>query len=138
MKIISYLNFDGQCEEAFKFYAEVLRGQVAAMMPFGDMPGGPPMSDEDKKRIMHGRIVVGDQLLFGSDGMPGDHYEGIKGAYITLSVDTAEEADRIYNALAAGGDVRMPIQETFFAERFGMVADRYGVPFMVIKEKAMG
>jgi PhnB protein len=138
MKIISHLNFDGQCEEAFKFYAQVLGGQIIAMMAFDGMPGCDEMSEADKSKIMHARLVVGDQQLMGADAMSMFPYEGVKGTAVTLAVDTAEEADRLYNGLSEGGTVGMPIQETFFANRFGMLTDRYGVPWMVINEKARG
>jgi len=131
MQLNPYLTFNGNCEEAFNFYAKCLRGELALVQRFGDTPGceGMPASYRDK--IMHVRLQLGDQVLMASDNHPDHPFDGIKGCSIALSVDQADEADRIFNELAQGGVVVMPMQETFWAKRFGMVNDRFGVPWMI-------
>ena len=123
-----YLHFNGQCEEAFNFYAKVLGGEIVAMTE-EHVPA------EWRNKIIHARLIVGDKLLMASD-TPPDRFDQPKGFSVTVGVDTAAEAERIFNAFAEGGTVRMPMGETFFAERFGMVADRFGTPWMVLCEKA--
>lgn len=131
MQINAYLVFNGNCEEAFNFYARCLRAEIAMLQRFGDTPGceGMPASQRDK--VMHVRLQAGDQVLMASDNHPDHPYEGVKGCSIALSVDQAEEADRIFNELSQGGTVAMPMQETFWAKRFGMLTDRFGVPWMI-------
>jgi PhnB protein len=131
MQLNPYLIFNGNCEEAFNFYAKCLRGELATLQRFGESPGceGMPASHRDK--IMHVRLQVGDQVMMASDNHPDHPYEGVKGCSLTLSVDKPDEADRIFNELAEGGVVVMPMQETFWAKRFGMVNDRFGVPWMI-------
>ena len=131
MQINAYLVFNGNCEEAFNFYARCLRAEIAMLQRFGDTPGceGMPASQRDK--VMHVRLQAGDQVLMTSDNHPDHPYDGVKGCSIALSVDQAEEADRIFNELSQGGTVAMPMQETFWAKRFGMLTDRFGVPWMI-------
>lgn len=131
MQINPYLVFNGNCEEAFRFYANCLRAELAVLQRFGDTPGceGLPAAQRDK--IMHVRLQAGDQVLMASDNHPDHPYDGIKGCSIALSVDQADEADRIFNELSQGGTVVMPMQETFWAKRFGMLTDRFGVPWMI-------
>jgi PhnB protein len=131
-----YLTFDGKCETAFKFYERVLGGKLLFMMKYGDGPMAAQTSAEFKDRIMHARLAVGgDKLLMGSDAPP-QMYEPMKGVSVTLSVDTPADAERIFNALAENGTVRMPIQETFWALRFGMLTDQFGTPWMVNCERS--
>ena len=92
------------------------------------------MPVEWRNKIIHARLIVGDKLLMASDAPP-DRFDQPKGFSVTVGVDTAAEAERIYNAFAEGGTVRMPMDETFFAERFGMVTDRFGTPWMILCEK---
>ena len=131
-----YLNFNGNCQEAFKYYERVLGGKIIAMMSHADMPAEaqaqtPP---EWKNKIMHARLMVGDQVLMGSDAPP-DHFEKTQGMSVALQVDDPNDAERIFAALADNGTVRMPIQPTFWAIRFGMLTDRFGIPWMVNCEK---
>ncbi|MGA7372091.1 MAG: VOC family protein [Methyloceanibacter sp.] len=136
MKLLNpYLHFNGQCEEAFNFYAKVLGGEIVAMMPHKDTPAEEHVPAEWRNKIIHARLMVGDKLLMASDAPP-DRFDQPKGFSVTVGVDTAAEAERIFNAFAEGGTVRMPMGETFFAERFGMVADRFGTPWMILCEKA--
>ena len=130
MELTPYLVFNGQCKEAFTFYEQVLGGTLEGMQTHGDSPMAEQTPPEWRERILHARLVVGDQVLMGSDSPP-DHYDPPKGFSVSLSVDSAAEADRIFEALAEGGTVQMPIQETFWASRFGMLTDRFGIPWMV-------
>ena len=126
-----YLTFDGRCEAAFKFYEQCLGGRIVALMPFGDTPAGEHVPAGHRRKIMHARLVVGDQVLMGSDTTPEHPYEGVKGCSVALQVTDPAEAERVFAALSAGGTVTMPIQPTFWAARFGMLVDRFGVPWMV-------
>ncbi len=130
-----YLTFNGQCEAAFKFYERCLGGKIVAMIPFGGSPAGGHVPAEHHAKIMHARLVAGSQVLMGSDAYPGDPYEGIKGCSVAVQVDTPEEAERVFNALADKGTVVMPLGQTFWAVRFGMLTDQFGVPWMINCEK---
>lgn len=138
MQLNPYLFFDGQCEAAFRSYEKILGGKVVAMMTNEDAPEGAEMPAENKeawrKKIMHARLVLGDTVLMGSDTPPSYH-EAAKGFSVTLNVTDADAAERVFHALAEGGTVRMPIAETFFAHRFGMLVDRFGIPWMINCEK---
>jgi PhnB protein len=138
MKIDNYLFFDDQCEAAMTFYAQCLGGTIEAMMKVGDGPGAESLPAEARNRIMHARLVVGDQVLMASDWHCGPGvapFEKPFGFRVSLTVDKIAEAERVYAALAEGGNADMPLQKTFFAERFGMLTDRFGVPWMVNCEK---
>lgn len=131
MQINPYLVFNGDCEAAFTFYARCLRTELVMLQRFGDTPGCDDMPASYKDKIMHVRLQAGDQALMGSDNHPDHPYGGIKGCSIALSVDEAEEAERIFAELSQGGNVTMPMQEMFWAKRFGMLTDRFGVPWMI-------
>ena len=128
MKIETYIFFTDQCAEAMKFYEKVLGGKIEAMMTYGDAPPGPYNTPDMAKKVIHARLVVGDAVLMASDGPEA---ESRKGFAVALQVDTVAEADRLFVALGEGGAVTMPIGETFFSKRFGMLTDRFGVPWMV-------
>jgi PhnB protein len=130
MKIHAYLMFDGQCEAAFNFYAECLGGTLE-MMRYADSPEDMEVPVEFQQRIMHVCLTVGDQLLMASDTLPQSPYEGIKGCSISLQVDNVPEAERLYAALSAQGSVQMELQQTFWATRFAMLTDRFGVSWMI-------
>jgi len=125
-----YLTFKGQCEEAFKFYQQCLGGTIQMMMTFGDSPMADQAPPEWRDKIMHATLMVGETPLGGSDAPP-DRYEEPKGFSITIQLDDTAEADRIFQSLSEGGNVTMPIQQTFWAARFGMFVDRFGIPWMV-------
>ena len=137
MQLNPYLSFNGQCEEAFRFYERTLGGKIIAMLTFGNTPMGEQAPVEWKGKIAHARLQLGNHLLMGSDGMGDDHYEKPQGITVTLNVDDPATAERVFHALAEGGTTRMPIQETFWAKRFGMTTDRFGTPWMVNCEKPM-
>ena len=134
MHINAYLNFDGQCEAAFKFYEQVLGGKIIAMMPFAGTPIESQIPAAMRNRIIHARMQVGDTVLMGSDSPP-ERTSRPAGFALSVQLDTAAEAERVFGALSAGGNVDMPMGQTFFAVRFGMFKDRFGVPWMVICEK---
>jgi PhnB protein len=130
MQLNPYLNFNGQCEAAFKFYEQCLGGKIEAMFTHENTPMADKVPPEWRKKIMHARLAVGDQAFMGSDAPP-EHYEEPKGFSVTISTTDPAEAERIFHALAEGGTVRMPIQQTFWAARFGMLVDRFGIPWMI-------
>lgn len=135
MQLTPYLNFNGQCEAAFKFYEQCLGGEIEAMIPHGETPAAEHVPSEWQDKIMHARLVAGDAVLMGSDAPP-EYYEEAKGFSVSLQIDDPDDAERVFHALAEGGEVRMPIQETFWAARFGMLVDRFGIPWMVNCETA--
>ena len=135
MDLNTYLSFDGNCGAAFKFYEKVLGGKILMMMTYGDMPECPDMSDDAKKKVAHVRMQLGDKLLMGSDSPPG-RYEPPKGFHVNIGVTDPAQADRLFAALSENGTLTMPIQETFWAARFGMLVDQFGTPWMINCEKA--
>jgi len=130
MQLNPYLFFNGQCETAFKFYAELLGGQIIAMMTHAGTPAENQVPPEWREKIIHARMVIGDQVLMGSDAPPG-HFQPPQGFSVSLMVDNAEDAERIFPTLAENGTVKMPLQKTFWAIRFGMLVDRFGIPWMI-------
>src|SRR5437764_13487618 len=135
MQLNTYLMFHGECRAAFEFYAKVLGGKIEAMMPHEGSPAAEHVPPEWRSKIMHARLVIGDKVLMGSDAPPDRADEAMKGFSVTLGVDSPGEAERIFEALAENGTVRMPSGQTFFAQRFGMLVDRFGPPWMIIREQ---
>jgi PhnB protein len=128
-----YLNFSGNCEEAFRFYEKALGGRIEMLSTYDSAPAGMPVPPDFAKKIIHARIRIGDTLVFGSDSPP--ERAGRPGGFsISLTVNSAEEAEKIFPAISEGGQVHMPLGETFFAKRFGMAVDRFGVPWMVLND----
>jgi len=134
MNLVTYLSFDGQCEEAFKHYERVLNGKILMMMSGSDAPAGVHMPPEFAKRIMHARLEVGTALLMGGDA-PSGRPSKPQGFCSSIHIDDPIEAERIFKDLGQGGQVTMPMAETFWARRFGMLTDRFGVPWMINCEK---
>ncbi len=130
MNIHAYLIFDGQCAEAFRFYAEAIGGELQ-VMPFGDSPECGEIPPEQRDRTLHACLNRDGQLLMGSDTMPGQPYEGVKGCHMSLQATDMAQAERLFQGLSAGGEVQMPLQRTFWAEGFAMLNDRFGVPWMI-------
>jgi PhnB protein len=137
MEMNPHLGFDGKCEAAFKFYERVLDGKILMMLKYGESPMAEKMPPESKDRIMHARLAVGDRLLMGGDAPP-QMFEPMKGIFVTLGIEQPAEAERIFNALGENGTVRMPIQETFWALRFGMLTDQFGTPWIINCERKEG
>ena len=133
-----HLAFDGRCKEAFEFYERCPGGKIVAMIGYGDTPAKEHMPANTGARIMHARLVLGDQVLMGCDAHPEMPYDGIRGCDVAVQVKTPDEAERLFAALSEGGTVQMPIGETFWSARFGMLTDRFGVPWMINCEKATG
>jgi PhnB protein len=135
--LVTYLSFDGQCESAFKHYEKVLGGKILMMMRFNDMPAGAgaPQVPDMANRIVHARLQVGGRLLMGGDA-PKQFASKAQGFSANIMVDDPADADRIFHELAEGGTVMMPISETFWARRFGMLVDKFGTPWMVNCEKS--
>jgi PhnB protein len=134
MHINAYLNFNGRCEEAFKFYERVLGGKIQMMSRFEDSPMAQQMPADMRGKILHARILIGDTLIMGSDPPP-DRVSPQKGFALSLQVKTGVEAEKLFHALAENAQIGMPMGKTFFAERFGMLTDRFGVPWMIVCEK---
>jgi PhnB protein len=130
MQMNPYLTFNGQCEAAFKFYEKCLGGKIEAMLPHKGTPAEAHTPPEWHDKIMHARLNVNGEVLMGSDAPP-DHYKEPKGFSVSLQLKDPAESERIFNALAEGGKVGMPLQQTFWATRFGMLVDRFGIPWMI-------
>jgi PhnB protein len=130
MQLNPYLFFNGQCEAAFKFYAELFGGKIIAMMPHAGTPAENQVPREWGEKIIHARLVFDNQVLMGSDAPPG-RFQQPQGFSVSLMVDEAKDAERIFGALAQNGQVRMELQKTFWAIRFGMLVDRFGIPWMI-------
>jgi PhnB protein len=135
MRVNPYLTFNGNCEEAFKFYAKVLNAKIDAMVPHAGTPAEEHVSPEWRSKIMHACMSIGDTKLMASDAS-SEHFDESKGISVALHPKTPAEAERIFSALSEGGTVKMPIQETFWATRFGMLTDRFGTPWMINCDKA--
>ncbi len=135
MKLNPYLSFNDECEAAFKFYEQCLGGKIDAMMTYGESPMAEQTPPEKLDKIMHASLMVGDTVLMGSDAPP-QFFEKPQGFSVSLIFDDVVEAERIFNALAENGTVQMPIQETFWAARFGMLIDRFGTPWMINCDRA--
>jgi PhnB protein len=134
MQLNPYLMFNGRCEEAFNSYQKILGGEIVAMIPHEGTPAEGGVPPEWRKKIIHARLVSNGMVLMGSDAPP-DHQEPMKGFSVALNVKQPAEAERIFNALADQGTVRMPLSETFFAAKFGMLVDKFGTPWMINCEK---
>ncbi|MGH7541606.1 MAG: VOC family protein [Gemmatimonadota bacterium] len=130
MQITPYLNFAGQCREAFEFYRDVLGGTITGILTYGESPVADEIPPESHDGVMHAQLIAGDAVLMGADGPPaGDG--PMRNMSVALIVDEAAEAERIFAALAEGGQTTMPMEQTFWAERFGMCIDRFGTPWIV-------
>ncbi|MBT9317171.1 VOC family protein [Leptothoe spongobia] len=136
MKLSPYLSFNGCCETAFKFYEQCLGGKIESMMPYKGSPMEAEVSAEWGNKVMHGEFKLGEFVLMGSDCMPGK-YEAAKGTSLMIGIEDPVEAERAFNALAENGKVVMPIQETFWAEKFGVLEDQFGIPWMINCDKPM-
>lgn len=129
MQLYIYINYPGHCEKAFRFYEQHLNGKIVMMMPHEHAPAHFPK--EWERPIMHAIIEIGNTLVRGAD-VP--NAEPMRSAYLTLRLDTAEEAERVYNLLAADGEIFMKMEKTFFANRFAMLRDKFGTSWMLMNE----
>jgi len=134
MKLYTYLNYGGNCEQAFRFYEQHLGGKISMMRYHGQQPGASDVAPELKNTVLHARITLGETELLGAD-VPPSRFQPMRSAYLSLLVESSEEAERIYALLSDGGEVFMPMAETFFAFRFAMLRDRFGTSWMILHER---
>ena len=132
MKMNTYVNFAGKCADAFHFYEQHLGGKIGMMMTHGQAPEQSRVNPEWKDAVLHARISIGGTELMGAD-IPSA--EPMRSAYLSLGVESDAEAERVFSALSDGGEVFMPMQETFFATRFGQLRDRFGINWMIMHER---
>lgn len=137
MKVNTYLNYGGNCGEAFRFYEKELGAKINMLMTHDQNPGPSQLSPELGKTVLYASITIAGTNIMASDVAP-DRFQPMRSAYLCLGVDSDAEAERIYALLSKGGEVFMPIQETFFATRFAQLRDRFGTSWMIIHEKPMG
>jgi PhnB protein len=129
MQLHTYLNYGGNCAEAFRFYEQHLGGRITMMMTHGQNPGPSQVPPDWKDAVLHARMDLGGTELLGAD-IPA--YEPMRSAYLSLTLDSTEEAERVYALLSDNGQIFMPMQETFFAFRFAMLRDRFGTSWMLL------
>ena len=135
MKLNTYLSFNGDCEEAFNFYVECFGGGNVSMFKFAGSPMADQVPPEWQDKVMHATLMLGENVLMGADSPPGS-YETPKGFTISINTTNIEEAERVFQALAKQGKVTMPMQQTFWALRFGMLTDRFGIPWILNCDEA--
>ena len=134
MKMYTYVNFAGKCAEAFRFYEQHLGGAITMLMTHGQAPDQSKVDPALKDAVLHARISIGGTELMGAD-IP--NAQPMRSSYLSLNVESDAEAERIFSALSDGGEILMPMQETFFATRFGQLRDRFGLNWMIIHERPM-
>jgi PhnB protein len=137
MKLNPYLAFDGRCREAFEFYEKTLGGKIAFIQTMGESPMAAQMPPEAHARVMHVTLHVGDQVLQGADAPPGQ-FSKPAGFCVAVHYKDAAEGRKVFDALSPGATVQMPFQETFWAKGFGMLIDRFGIPWIVNAEQTVG
>ena len=135
MQASPHLHFKGNCREAFDFYAATFRGRIAFAMTYGESAAASQTPPEVRGQIIHTRLEFGNQAIMGCDA-PGERFHAPQGFNVLVTVQEPAEAERVFNALAQGGSTGMPFTQTFWAYRFGMCTDRFGIPWMVNCEKA--
>ena len=126
----TYLNFNGRCAEAFRFYERCFGGKIQFLQTFGESPMKDQVGPDWQDKIMHVTLAVGDNVVMGSDAPPA-YYGAPRGMYVSLRIADAAEGERVFNALAKDGQINMPFQKTFWSAGFGMVVDRFAIPWMV-------
>ena len=129
MQLYTYLNYGGNCRQAFEFYAEHLGAKITQLMTHGNVP------PERRNDVLHARLEIGGTMLLAAD-VPPERFQPMRSAYLSLSLDSNEEAERIYALLTEGGEIFMKMEETFFAHRFAMLRDRFGTSWMLLHERA--
>ncbi len=133
MKLYTYLNYGGNCRQAFEYYAAHLGGRIIDIRTHGDVPENntPP---EWRDAVLHARMELGETILLGAD-IPPDRFQPMRSAYLTLMLESTAEAERIYALLTEGGQIFMAMEETFFAQRFAMLRDRFGTSWMLLHQR---
>ena len=130
MRVNPYLSFNGQCEAAFTLYAQCLGGQLGAIFRYRGSPLADSVPADWQDKVMHGSLTIGELVLMGGDVAP-DRYEAPKGFSLSLQISSTTEAERIFQELGKDGRVTVPLEKTFWAARFGMVIDRFGIPWLI-------
>ena len=137
MRLIPYLTFSGECEAAFKFYEKCLGGKIAGLWPYAGSPMESQVPAEWRNKIMHATLNVGEAVLQGAD-VPPSGYQKPQGFSVSIGLKDAAQAERIFQVLSENGTVQWPLQETFWAVRFGVLVDRFGIPWSINCEKGLG
>jgi PhnB protein len=137
MRLNTYLNFNGNCREAFEFYQQHLGAKIMTIMAFNQMPDPSKAPPGMEDHVLHARIEIAGTMVMASDMPPAAKWEPMRSAYLTLGVTSDDEAERVHAALSEGGEVFMAMQTTFYATRFSMLRDKFGVNWMVIHERPM-
>jgi PhnB protein len=137
VRLNTYLNYGGNCAEAFHFYEEHLGAKIGMIMKHGDMPDPSKVPPEMKDAVLHAQITIGDSMIMASD-VPTDRFKPMRSVYLALNASSDADAERLFKVLAEGGEVYMPLQETFFASRFAQLRDRFGTSWMIMHERPMG
>ncbi|TAN23023.1 MAG: VOC family protein [Acidobacteria bacterium] len=137
MKLQTYVNFGGNCREALAYYEKHLGAKTTALMTFGQMPDPKQVPAGMENAVMHARLEMAGAALMASDVPPAVNWQPMRSAYLTLSLDSNAEAERIFAALKDGGQVFMPMEEMFFAYRFAQLQDRFGINWMILHPKPM-
>jgi PhnB protein len=132
MKLYTYLNYGGNCQEAFRFYEQHLGGKITMMMTHGQGPNPNNVPPGWNNAVLHARMNIGETELLGAD-IPA--YQPMRSAYLTLIAGSNDEAERVYAALSDGGEIFMPMNETFFAYRFAQLRDKFGTSWMILHER---
>ena len=134
MKLYTYLNYGGNCEQAFRFYEQHLGGKITTIVTHGQQPNANDVPADWKNAILHARMNIGETELMGAD-IPPERFQPMRSAYLSLVAGSSDEAERIYTILSDGGELFMPMQETFFAHRFAMLRDKFGTSWMILHER---
>lgn len=137
MRVNIYLRFKGNCEEAFNFYAQLCGGMIEMLQRYEAVPDSDQAPPALAKQVLHAQLKIGDQVIMGSDAPP-DRYQVPHGFSVSLTVDAIADAERIFKALSEKGSVQMPMEQTFFAKRFGMATDRFGTPWIILGQPVGG
>ncbi|GAC1453163.1 MAG: VOC family protein [Steroidobacteraceae bacterium] len=136
MKTAPHLHFQGNCAEAFRFYADTFSGKIVFAMTYGESPAVEQTPEDFRDKIIHARLDFGGQFLLGCDA-PKDRFQAPQGFNVMAAIEERDEAERAFRALSEGGTITMPFQETFWAKGFGMCTDRFRIPWMVNCEKPL-
>lgn len=134
MKLHTYLNYGGNCRQAFEYYQEHLGGRIVTLLTHAQGPAADQEPPEWRNAVLHARLELAGTTLFGTDVPPG-RFQPMRSVYLSLSLKDAEEVERVYQLLKGGAEVFMPVQETFFADRFAVLRDRFGTSWMLLHER---
>jgi PhnB protein len=134
MKLHTYLNYGGNCEQAFRFYEQHLGGKITAKMTYSQQSDASNVPAGMGNAILHSQLTIAETQIMGSD-VPSDRFQPMRSVYLSLAVNSSEEAERIHALLSEGGQISMPMQETFFAFRFRMLRDKFGTSWMIIHQR---